>query len=92
MTKNDLIKKVADQNRLSLSKTGVIVNAVFDTIRDELLASGSVGIIGFGTFSVKHRAAREGRDPRTGETIDLPETKYVHFKAGKTLKGAVNQC
>ena len=66
-----------------------IINEVFDIIKDALVKGDSVQIIGFGTFKVRERKEREGRDPRTGEVISIPPTKRVHFTQGKSLKGAI---
>ena len=66
------------------------VDGLLDAIQDTLAAGGSVSLVGFGTFSVKARAARSGRNPRTGETIQIPASNVPGFKAGKGLKDAVN--
>ncbi len=64
--------------------------AVFEYIANELASGGKVQIPGFGTFSVSHRAARKGRNPQTGKPLDIPASKGAKFKAGKSLKDAVN--
>ena len=90
MNKNDLIASVADEIKLSKKDTAVIVNAVFDAIGDALVAGDKVQLVGFGSFEVKKRAAREGRNPqKPGEKIKIDATKVPVFKAGKTLKDAV---
>jgi DNA-binding protein HU-beta len=66
------------------------VDAVFDSITSALKSGDTVALLGFGTFVVKARAARAGRNPRTGETIEIPASKVPGFKAGKALKDAVN--
>lgn len=66
------------------------IDAIFDRIRDELAGGGRVQIPGFGSFQVSERAARTGRNPQTGATIQIPASKGVRFKAGKALKDAVN--
>ena len=90
MNKTDLINAVADASGLSKSDAGGAVEAVLDSISGALKAGDSVALIGFGTFSVKSRNARVGRNPRTGEAIDIKASKIPAFKAGKALKDAVN--
>ena len=89
MNKGELIKAVAGEG-LSKKDAAVAVDAVFDAIGDALAKGDSVSLIGFGTFSVKERAAREGRNPRTGETVKIAASKNPVFKAGKALKVKVN--
>ncbi len=90
MNKNDLIANVAEEVGLSKKDTALIVNAVFDAIGDALVAGDKVQLVGFGSFEVKKRAAREGRNPqKPGEKIKIAATKVPVFKAGKTLKDAV---
>ena len=91
MTKSELIFKVAALCRLPTSQTQAAINTTLDVIRDELKAGREVNLIGFGKFSVKHRAARGGHNPRTGEALTIPARKSPTFTAGKSLKGAVNQ-
>ena len=90
MNRTDLIYKVADKVNLPKSQVDRIINATFDEIKRELISGGKVQILGFGTFEVRTRAPRKGKNPRTGETIDLPEHKVTHFACGKPLKEAVN--
>lgn len=90
MNKNDLIASVADAADLSKADAGKAVDAVFDAIAGALSSGGDVRLVGFGTFSVANRAATKGRNPRTGEEIDIPASKQPKFKAGKGLKDAVN--
>lgn len=90
MNKNDLIAEVADQTGLSKSDATTAVEGVFDQITKTLKAGDEVRIVGFGTFSVSQRAASEGRNPRTGEKIQIPASKQPKFKAGKGLKDSVN--
>ena len=89
MNKGELIKAVADAG-LSKKDAAIAVDSVFDAIGDALAKGDSVSLIGFGTFSVKERAAREGRNPRTGETVKIASSKSPVFKAGKVLKAKVN--
>jgi DNA-binding protein HU-beta len=90
MNKNDLIAAVADSTSMSKSAAAQAVEATFDTIANALKAGDEVKIIGFGNFTVAKRAASQGRNPRTGETIKIAASKSPKFKAGKGLKDAVN--
>ncbi len=90
MNKAELIDAVAAAADLSKSDAGKAVEAVTSTIAKTLGTGGQVAIVGFGTFQVKHRKAREGRNPKTGETIHIRATNVPAFKAGKGLKDAVN--
>ena len=90
MNKNDLVAAVADSAGLSKADSTKAVDAVFDSITATLKAGDEVRLVGFGTFSVAARAASEGRNPRTGEKIQIPASKQPKFKAGKGLKDAVN--
>lgn len=90
MNKNDLIARVADTSGLSKAQAGDAVDAAIEVITETLKSGDEVRIVGFGNFSVTERAATEGRNPRTGETIQIPASKTPKFKAGKGLKDAVN--
>ena len=90
MNKNDLINNVADAAGISKSAASSAVDAVFDSISSALSSGGDVRLVGFGTFSVANRKATTGRNPRTGEAINIPASKSPKFKAGKALKDAVN--
>lgn len=90
MNKNDLVSAVADNAGLSKADAGKAVDGVFDAISGALSGGGEVRIVGFGTFSVANRKATTGRNPRTGETIQIPASIQPKFKAGKGLKDAVN--
>lgn len=90
MNKSELIDAVADAADLSKRDAGQAVDAVFSTIADALQAGDAVTLIGFGAFTVRERAARSGRNPKTGEVIDIPASKMPAFKPGKALKDAVN--
>ena len=89
MTKTDLIAKVAEQTGLSKKDAEKAVSAVIDTVSDALVAGDKVQIVGFGTFEVRERSERKGRNPRTKEEITIPASKLPAFKAGKALKDAV---
>ena len=90
MNKVDLVSAVAKQAELSKKDAGLAVEAVFDAISEALEKGDKVQLIGFGTFDVSERAAREGRNPRTGETMKMAASKAPRFKAGKALKDRVN--
>lgn len=88
MNKGELINAVAT-NGLTKKDAGAAVDAVFGAIGDALAKGETVQLIGFGTFGVKERAAREGRNPRTGEVVKIKASKIPTFKAGKALKDKV---
>jgi DNA-binding protein HU-beta len=90
MNKGDLIENVAGETGLSKADAGRAVDAVVGAVTEALSGGGQVSLVGFGTFSVKKRAARQGRNPRTGETIQIKASNVPGFKAGKALKDAVN--
>jgi DNA-binding protein HU-beta len=90
MNKADLITAVADTSGLSKSDASGAVEAVFDTITKALKSGDEVRLVGFGTFSVAKRKASTGRNPRTGEPMNIPASTQPKFKAGKGLKDAVN--
>ena len=89
MNKTELVAAVAAKAELSKKDAEAAVNAVFDSVKDALAEGDKVSLIGFGTFSVKTRAARTGLNPRTKETIEIPESKVPAFRAGSALKDAV---
>ena len=90
MNKSELIDAIADNAELSKADAGRALDAAVDVIKGALKSGGSVGIVGFGTFSVGHRAARTGRNPQTGAEIQIKASNVPKFKAGKALKDAVN--
>ncbi len=90
MNKSDLIDAVARKAEMSKADAGRAVDAFLGAVTGALMEEDTVSLIGFGTFSVKHRAARMGRNPRTGEAIQIKASKNPAFKAGKGLKDAVN--
>lgn len=91
MNKSELVANVAEVAELTKKDAEKAVNAVFASVQKALVEDDKVQIIGFGTFEVRTRAARKGRNPQTGETIEIPASKNPVFKAGKALKEAVNQ-
>ena len=90
MNKNDIAYAVAEATDTSKADAAKAVDCVFETISGALKNGDGVQLIGFGSFSVTDRAAREGRNPRTGETLQIAASKQPKFKAGKGLKDAVN--
>lgn len=86
MTKNELVEKVGKKSSLTKRAAADAVNATFNLIKDSLQRGEKVVITGFGTFLVRDRAARRGRNPQTGETIQIPGKKLPSFTAGKTIK------
>jgi DNA-binding protein HU-beta len=91
MNKGELAAAVADKTDLSKSQATSAVDAVFDVIADRLRAGEEVRVLGFGNFSVASRAASTGRNPQTGETMQIKASKQAKFKPGKGLKDAVNR-
>ncbi len=90
MNKSELIDAVATSADISKAAAGRAIDGVVAAISDALAKGEQVSLIGFGTFLVRERAARSGRNPRTGETIEIKAAKTPGFKAGKALKDAVN--
>ena len=89
MTKVELIAAIAEKTELSKKDAEKALNAVIEAITDGLKNDGKVQLVGFGTFEVRERAAREGKNPATGETIQIPASRVPTFKAGKGLKDNV---
>lgn len=90
MNKSELIEAVASKADLSKADAGRAVDAAFEAVTKALKKNDKVSLVGFGTFEVRKRAARTGRNPKTGETIKIKASKVPGFKAGKALKDAVN--
>ena len=90
MNKTGLIEVVAEQADLSKAAATRAFDAVVNAVTDALKNGEQVSLVGFGTFSVRERAARTGRDPRTGKSIQIKASKVPGFKSGKALKDAVN--
>ncbi len=91
MNKTELVAAVAEETKLSKKDSQKAVNAVLETITNELEKGEKVTLVGFGTFEVRNRAERQGRNPATRETITIPASKSPAFKAGKGLKDRVNK-
>ncbi|MBV1880503.1 MAG: HU family DNA-binding protein [Pseudomonadales bacterium] len=90
MNKSELIDAIAAAADIPKAVAGRALDATLDTVTETLTNGEQVVLVGFGTFSVKERAARTGRNPRTGDPIDIPAARIPGFKAGKVLKEAVN--
>ena len=90
MNKTDLIAEIAKETGLTKKDAGSAVNAFVDIVSEELKKGGKVQLVGFGTFEISERAAREGRNPQTGEAMEIHSSKTPKFKAGKALKDFVN--
>ncbi|MBF0218995.1 MAG: HU family DNA-binding protein [Gammaproteobacteria bacterium] len=90
MKKSDLVDAVAEKADITKAAAGNAIDAVFDSITEALKTGEQVTLIGFGTFMVRERAARSGRNPRTGESLEIKASKSPGFKAGKSLKDALN--
>jgi len=90
MNKAELIEAVSTDSGLSKFDASNAVESIFKNMADQLQKGGSVSVVGFGQFSVSDRAARTGRNPRTGEEISIAASRAPKFKAGKQLKDAVN--
>ncbi|WP_027183389.1 HU family DNA-binding protein [Desulfovibrio inopinatus] len=89
MTKADLVGKIADKAGLSKASAERSLNAFIESVENTLVTDGKLTLTGFGTFLVDERQARTGRNPRTGEEIQIPASKVVKFRPGKLLKDAV---
>ena len=91
MNKTELIAAVAEKAELSKKDAEKAVKAFTDVVSEELVNGGKIQLVGFGTFEVSERAAREGRNPKSGEVMNIPASKTPKFKAGKALKDEVNK-
>lgn len=90
MNKTELVESIAEKANVSKTAAAKMLDAFTDSVTDALRNDDQVVIVGFGSFSLRHREARSGRNPRTGETIQIAASKLPSFKAGKSLKDAVN--
>lgn len=90
MNRTEFVAAIAESAEISKKDAEKAVKAFIDVVADELKKGGKVQLVGFGTFEVSERAAREGRNPQTGETMKIAACKAPKFKAGKALKDAVN--
>ncbi|BAQ57143.1 HU family DNA-binding protein [Lactobacillus acetotolerans] len=89
INKSELTKEVASKTDLKQKDADAVIDALVETIKDDLSKGNKVQIIGFGSFEVRNRAARKGRNPQTGKALTIPATKVPAFKPGKALKDAV---
>ena len=90
MNKTELVKKVAAENELNQKQAAAVVDSVLNAVVDTVAAGEAVALFGFGTFSLKHRDARQGRNPATGEAMEFAASDTPVFKAGKAFKEKVN--
>lgn len=90
MTKNELAERIAQSADLGIGQARNVVDTVIESISEELSRGGEVALAGFGKFSVSHRAARQGRNPATGQTIQIPASKAARFSAASALKKRLN--
>src|SRR3989442_4051234 len=90
MTKADLIDEVSKLSNLTKKETETIVNTIFDNITDALAKGDKVELRGFGSFRIRHRNSRKGRNPKTGSAVDVPQKRVPFFKVGKRLRELVN--
>ena len=90
MNKSEFFQAKAEKSDLSVKDATAALNATLETIQESLRKGEPVSFVGFGTFEVKERAARTGRNPRTKQPVEIPASKVPSFKAGKSLKEAVN--
>ena len=90
MNKTELVAAMAKETNLSKKDVEAVLKSFTDVVADELQKGGKIQLVGFGTFEVSERAAREGRNPQTGETMTIAASKAPKFKAGKALKDMVN--
>ncbi|WAJ72297.1 HU family DNA-binding protein (plasmid) [Catenovulum adriaticum] len=90
MNKSELVKQIAESADISQNDANKALSSLIETVTTELSEGGRVDLIGFGSFSLKHRNAREGRNPSTGETIQIAAANVPSFKAGKALKESCN--
>lgn len=91
MKKSEMISVIAEKTGVSKSEAEKVFNATFDMFKEELAKGEKVSVAGFGTFKISERAAREGRNPLTGEKLQIAASKSVSFKAGTELKKVVNK-
>jgi integration host factor subunit beta len=91
MNKNDLSKKLSERSNIPFNAAKVIVNAIFDSMKESLEKGQRIEIRGFGSFALRQYGAYKGRNPKTGEIVNIPPKRLPHFKVGKELKEMVNK-
>src|SRR5690625_3783060 len=89
MRKPELVEYIADRADLSNDKANQVLSAILDEVTNALARKESVSLVGFGTFEVRHHAARKGKNPQTGEPLDIPASNNVGFRPGKALRDAL---
>src|SRR5690625_5270055 len=89
MRKPELVEYIADRADLSNDKANQVLSAILNEVTNALARKESVSLVGFGTFEVRHRAARKGKNPQTGEPLDIPASNNVGFRPGKALRDAL---
>jgi len=89
MNKAGLVEEVSDKTGITKKQAGNVIDAITDTVKETLSKGERITLVGFGTFQVRQRKAREGRNPRTGKKLEIPAKKVPKFKAGKNLREAV---
>lgn len=90
MNKTELVQAISDRTELSKKDSGAVVEAVFDVITEALGKGEKVQLVGFGNFEIRERAARKGRNPQTGEVIEIAASRIPAFRAGKSLREGVH--
>lgn len=91
MTKSDIVKEVSETRKITVEQAGAIVDRIFDSMTDGLREGRRIELRGFGTFAVKEYAGYMGRNPKTGETVNVPPKRMPTFKMGKNTKEALNE-
>ncbi len=91
MNKSELVEKIAKKSSLTLKESQAALNAFIETVGETLSQGDTITLVGFGTFLVRDRSEREGKNPRTGEPVHIPASKLPAFKAGKVLKDTINK-
>ncbi|MBA7493334.1 DNA-binding protein HU [subsurface metagenome] len=89
MNKAELVEAVSDKAGITKNQAGSVIDAITDTVKETLSKGERIALVGFGTFHVRQRKAREGRNPRTGKKLEIPAKKVAKFRAGKNLREAV---
>jgi len=90
MKKSEFVRLLSKDMKWSMAKTEKVLGVFFDLISEILVKEGKLNLFGFGVFTVKHKASRKGRNPKTGEELILPPKDYPHFKASKSIINAIN--
>ena len=91
MNKNDLIKKLSERSNIPVNAARVVVNTIFDSMRETLEKGEGIEIRGFGSFVIRQYGAYKGRNPKTGKNVDVPPKRLPHFKVGREMRELVNR-